>query len=229
MKVKFIEVISDKKLVPAVKANLKSLNEYKKIGLISSIQHAIHLKDVKEYLESKGKKIYLSKGSSNCKYPGQILGCDVSCALKIGKKIDCFLYLGTGKFHPLGILIKTNKPVLLIDPFTKKLQKFGKKEKDDYEKRRIMTISKAKEANTYGILVSTKPGQYNLQKAQKIKERIENKNKKAVIFLFDILDSNEFLNFRGIDAWINTACPRIVEDTFEKPLINLEESENLFK
>ncbi|UCD04284.1 MAG: diphthamide synthesis protein, partial [Candidatus Woesearchaeota archaeon] len=156
-------------------------------------------------------------------YAGQVLGCDTSCALEIEKKVDCFLYIGTGEFHPLGVFIKTNKPVFILNPFSKKTRQISGKERVAYERRRSIVISKAKDAYNYGILVSIKPGQNNLKKALEIKKKIEKKGKFAFIFLFDTLDSKEFLNFNWIEAWINTACPRIIDDSFEKPVINAEE------
>lgn len=222
MKVKFIEAISDQDILPAVKNNISKI-KYKKIGLISPIQHAIHLKEVKKYLEEIGKQVYIVKGSSNAKYKGQVLGCDQSSALKLEKKVECFIYIGTGKFHPLGVFLKTEKPVFLINPYTKKLETISQKEKKTYERKRILTIYKVKEAKNIGILVSTKPGQYNLKEAEKLKKKLEKDGKNAFIFLFETLNSSEFLNFKWIEAWINTACPRIIEDEFKKPIINAEE------
>lgn len=228
MRVEFIEATSEQPLVPAVKKNLDSLEGYGKIGLVSTLQYAPYLKKVEKYLEQEGKQIYREKGTSNCKYPGQILGCDVSSTLKVEKKVDCFLYIGTGRFHPLGILRETNKPVFILNPFSEKMNKLTEEDKEEYEKRRIMAISKAKEAEDYGILVSVKPGQYRLSKGLEVKSKLERKGKNAFIFLFDTLEHEEMTNFRGIDAWINTACPRIIEDKFKKPVINADEINKLF-
>lgn len=223
MRTLFIESASDVDLIPAIEKNINALKNYKKIGIVSTIQHAPFLKDVEEYLKSKGKQIYLGKGSQNCKYSGQVLGCDISCALEIEKKVDCFLYIGTGKFHPLGVFMKTSKPVFILNPYTKKIHRIETKEKEIYERTRIMTLSKVKDAKNIGILVSIKPGQYNIKTAVEIKKKIQKKNKNAFIFLFDTLDHGEFLNFRWIDAWINTACPRMIDDDFEKPVVNSDE------
>ena len=57
-----------------------------------------------------------------------------------------------------------------------------------------------------GILVSTKPGQYNLKEAIKIKKQIK---KESYIFFFNKLEEFELENFPDIEYWINTACPRI--------------------
>ncbi|UCD03862.1 MAG: diphthamide biosynthesis enzyme Dph2, partial [Candidatus Woesearchaeota archaeon] len=67
MKTVFVEAGSDLDLIPAVEKNINALKNYKKIGLISTIQHTISLTKVKKYLKSKGKQIYIGKGSKNCK------------------------------------------------------------------------------------------------------------------------------------------------------------------
>ena len=40
------------------------------------------------------------------------------------------------------------------------------------------------------------------------------------IFVADMIDINQFNNFSFIDAWINTACPRLEEDHI---LLNIKE------
>lgn len=222
MDVKFIEAVSNQDILPAIRQNSSKI-KYKKIGLVSPIQHVITLKKIKKYLEEEGKQIYMVKGSSNCKYSGQVLGCDVSSALKLEKNIECFLYVGTGKFHPLGISFKTKKPVFSLDPYTLQLKKISSSEKKKYQQKRIINLHKVKEAKNIGILVSVKPGQYNLEAAEKLKNTLKKEKKNVFIFLFETLNILELLNFNWIDAWINTACPRIVEDDFNKPIINASE------
>jgi 2-(3-amino-3-carboxypropyl)histidine synthase len=104
--------------LPILKKEIRKLKDFKKIGLVTSLQFAKEIEKVKECLKKKGKKVYIHK---SLKYPGQILGCDISAAKKIEDKVDCFLYVGAGKFHPLGIAIKTNKPVFSLDIEKKKI------------------------------------------------------------------------------------------------------------
>lgn len=88
-------------------------------------------------------------------------------------------------------------------------------------------ISKFLMAKKVGILVSIKPGQFHprvyaglkekINFANKIKNKI--KDKESFIFIGDNFDLNELENFRDINVWINTACPRIEG----KDLLNAEE------
>ena len=74
----------------------------KKVGLVTTVQHKHELKKIKELIEKTGKKTVIG---------GQILGCDVNAAKKIKSKVDAFLYIGSGEFHPLGVALETNKKV----------------------------------------------------------------------------------------------------------------------
>src|SRR3989338_3034857 len=89
------------------KLNIKSLEKsgFKKFGLISSIQFVDELSKVRDYLESKGLKSEIG---------GQILGCRVEKAYAIKSKIDAFLYIGDGLFHPTA-LYRAGKPIFLYN------------------------------------------------------------------------------------------------------------------
>lgn len=190
----------------------------KKIGLITSVQFTDYIKKIKNFLEQNNKKIFVAKG--NQKHPAQILGCDLSAGEKINSKVDAFLYIGDGRFHPLGLAMKTSKDVFSFNPLNNHFSKIKKDEINNHKKtlriKKIRFIS----AENIGILVSTKPGQNKLKKALQIKNKLEKKDKKCYIFCFDNLDINELENFPFIEFWLNTACPRIEEDS--KIIINFE-------
>ncbi|MBI2655381.1 diphthamide synthesis protein, partial [Candidatus Woesearchaeota archaeon] len=73
----------------------------KKIGLATTVQFLDYVDGIKQFLQSKGKEIFVDKMRQ--KYEGQLLGCDQGAAVKIKEEVDAFLYVGTGVFHPLGI------------------------------------------------------------------------------------------------------------------------------
>jgi len=191
----------------------------KNIGLITTVQFVDYLDKIKNYLINKNKKILIAKG--NQKYNAQILGCDLSATEKVKNKVDAFLYIGDGKFHPLGLAIKTNKDVFCFNPINNYFSKIKKEEINNYKKTIKIKKIKFLSAESVGILVSTKSGQNNLKKALKIKGELEKKGKKCYIFCFDTLNVNELENFPFIDFWVNTACPRIEEDS--NKIINFEE------
>lgn len=219
MKALFIESKYDKK----IKLNENLIKKLPStIGLVSAVQFSGALKDLKNQIKKLGKKAVIGKGKQ--KYAGQVLGCDVSAAEKINGEVDCFLYIGDGKFHPAEIALKTRKPIFTFNPFNNKLNKINKKEIELIEKRRKAAYSKFLYSKNIGILVSTKPGQNKLKQAIDLKNRLKGKN--CYILIFDTLGINELENFNFIDCFVNTACPRIVDDV-GKAVVNINEIQNL--
>ena len=193
----------------------------KRIGIVTTAQFLDNIKDMIGYLKNNGKEIYIGKNKQ--KFNGQILGCDVSAAEKIKEKVDAFLYIGSGNFHPLGVALKTNKDVFIFNPATSIFSKLDNNEIENYKKMKKAKYVKFLHSDNIGILVSTKPGQCSYNKAVEIKKNLESKGKKAFIFAFDTLNANEMENFPFIDFWVNTACPRIADDEDKKNVIDMSE------
>jgi 2-(3-amino-3-carboxypropyl)histidine synthase len=183
--------------------------------------------EAKEFLERNGHDVFIgeTKGAKKL-YPGQILGCDVSNATAVESKVDCFLFLGCGKFHPLGLSLKGSKSIFALD-FEK-----GKIEKIDdtlFRKQRAVAIALAKDARTFGILVSTKLGQMNVKLANELKKKLKNKGKAAFIIAFDEIMPEKLMGMK-FDALVCTACPRIAIENrtdFSRPILNPDELEEI--
>ena len=187
--------------------DLSSIKE-KRIGLLTTIQHTTLLNDVKEKLEQQGYQAVIG---------GQVLGCWTTNAEKISDKVEAYLYVGSGKFHPLAV---KNKKVYSLD--VEKMQ-IEVVDTMAVEKRRFANIYNAKDAKTFAILVTTKKGQHQLiGRAEEIKAKLENSGKSAFIITMNEINDSALLGIKA-DAFINTACPRIVEDHFSKPIINVED------
>ena len=176
-----------------------------KIGLATTVQFIDHLNDIKKQLK---RKVFTAKARQ--KYKAQILGCDVSCAEKIKSKVDAFLYIGTGYFHPiaLGLL---EKDVYILSPSKGSITKLDKKLIENYKKRKKGAILKFLSAKDVGIIISTKPGQkYPVAKLKFLEKKYP--SKKFYLFITEHVDINQLENFPFIEAWVNTACPRLEED-----------------
>ncbi len=210
------------------KINLDNLDASvlpKKIGLVTTAQFLDYIDEIKQHLENNGKIVFVDKIKQ--KYEGQLLGCDVGAAEKVQENVNAFLYIGTGKFHPLGIALKINKEVFCYEPISAVLSKIDTIEVEKYNKKRKGTYMKFLEATEIGILVSLKPGQNNFKKAVGLKKQLKDKN--CYIFAFDTLDFGQIENFPFIQCWVNTACNRILDDyeKFQKPLIDLSDIEKM--
>ena len=186
----------------------------KRIGLLTTIQHTTLLNGVKEKLENRGFEAVIG---------GQVLGCWTANAEKIADKVDAYLYVGSGKFHPLAV---RNKKIYSLDVETHKIEAVDPMA---LEKRRFANIYNAKDAKTFAILVTTKKGQEQmLGKAEQLKQRIEHYGKNALVIVMNEINNDALLGIKA-DAFINTACPRIIEDSFSKPIINADDLEKVLE
>ena len=193
----------------------------KKLGLVTTTQFLGKVEEIKGYLEENGKKIFIDEGKQ--RNQGQLLGCDVGAATKIQDKIDAFLYVGSGEFHPLGVALNTEKEVFTFNPVSGIFSKLDEKEIEKYKKSKKARYVKFLHADNIGIMVTIKPGQYSYNRAKEIKKKLEEKGKKCFVFVFDTLDANEMQNFPFIDFWVNTACPRIADDKDKRNVIDMSE------
>ena len=185
---------------------LKKVKVEGKIGLVTTIQHLHKLKDAQKIIPDSV-------------IGGQILGCDVSAAEKIKDEVDAFVYIGTGEFHPLGIALKTGKKVIVANPLSDNVSIISEKDIEDYKRKIKGKYLKFLSADRVGILVSTKPGQCQLERALLLQKELE---KPSYIFLANNFSENELENYPSIDIFINTACNRI---NFKK-VINIEDIGN---
>ncbi len=205
------------------------LRPYKKIGLITNIQHVNKLEEVKHILESSGKIVFIGSAGGLAKYDGQILGCDYTTADRIKGLVDIFLYVGSGRFHPLGVILATGKPVIMADPFLdifEDLSEMGRK----ILRMRRTAVAKFLEADYIGIIVGLKLGQNNYELAENIQRKIESKGKRTVLLCVREINPEALDNFMDINVFVNTSCPRVGVDDFQnfsRPIVSVKEIEGL--
>ena len=103
---------------------------------------------------------------------------------------------------------------------------FDKKFRDTYLKIRYAQITKAKQAQTFGILISLKSGQKPVDNGKRLVSMLTNAGKKAILIPMFRIDPNHLINFHKIDAWVINLCPRIATDefvSFTKPILTAKE------
>ncbi len=203
----------------------------KDIGVVFSINHKKNADQVIDILKSEGKNPILGKKNRRVKYPGQILGCNFKSAKSIEDKIDSYLYVGDGKFHPLGLSLSTEKKVFQFNPFENKLEEISKI-KNKFLKKRYAQIEKAKSTDIFGIVSTTKIGQRRDKELDKVIGILKKNNKKYIKISADEISVDKLSEFQYIDAFIILACPRIAIDNQEmikKPLLTVSEVGILFE
>jgi len=134
----------------------------------------------------------------------QILGCSQP---KFPKNTKAVLLIGSGRFHAVSLAYETKLPVYILEK--NQLTNISEKDIELYEKKNKASYVKFLNANNIGILISTKPGQENLKRALNLKKKLK---KNSYLFISNAINISEFENF-ALDAWINTACPRIDMDS----------------
>lgn len=194
--------------IPILEKELNKLESYKKVGLFSSLQFLKVMGKVKGYLEKNGKEVFV--GNEGSEYKGQVLGCRLHNAVSLQDKIDCFLYVGAGLFHPLGVAISSDKPVFSLD-LEKMVIKDLKDEKMKYLKKKAWFESELKDAKTVGLLVSWKKGQNRINDALKLKDKLENEGKEVTILAFDKIDKSKIEGMK-FDVLVTVACPRMDDE-----------------
>jgi len=209
----------------AVKKAIPLLEPWNKIGLVTTVQHVHKLKEAKNLLLKIGKTIAIGDAGL-VKYAGQVIGCDFSNAKSVSKEAEAFLFVGGGRFHAIGVALATAKPTIVADPYEKRAYPIHD-EVQRILKQRWASISEAKGAESFGVLIGLKSGQKRIKEALKIKEKLQKSGRKATLLALREITSNALMQFPNIEAFVNTACPRLsLDDTpsFLKPILSLNEA-----
>jgi 2-(3-amino-3-carboxypropyl)histidine synthase len=143
----------------------------------------------------------------------------------IADDVDAFLFVGGGRFHALGVALATSKPTIVADPY----EGIAFSVSDDAKiivRQRWASIEQAAQASVFGVLVGLKPGQLFLDVALLVKAALEKSGKTAYLLAAREVTPELLLEFPTIDAYVNTACPRIslsASSKFSKPVITVNE------
>jgi 2-(3-amino-3-carboxypropyl)histidine synthase len=216
----YINVYDDFDFIPTLQHNLEKIPP--SIGLLTTAQHRLQLPRIQSFLEEKGIDVVVGKGVRTV-FEGQILGCDLAAAVSIQDAVEAFLYFGTGVFHPLGAAVATERRVFRVYDVFEEItpQKLLKK--------RHALIFKASLGKRFGIVLSTKKGQFRKKEALKIRDYLHEKGKTTYLFVADEINPHIL---HGCDAYIICACPRIALDdasAYEKPVLTCKEAYMLFE
>lgn len=214
--VKFLELqatLNPSKLIQAEK-NLKILRTElpppAKLGLAANTQFITYLEELKLLLEKESYQVQIGAGDARIKHRGQILGCNFSSVKALSAQVDGYMFIGDGLFHPLGISLATNKKVLAFDPFCNTIKNIDSF-RDKIVRQRMAAVGSVSNFRNFGILLSTKPGQIRLDYALSLKKKLKLHDRFGTILALDNITPIQ-IDYLPFDAYINTACPRLVID-----------------
>ena len=182
------------------------------LGLVTTAQHMNKIDELRELLEGRGYTVRTRKGDDRLTHEGQVLGCNYASADVDAEQV---LYVGGGKFHPLGLAMEhPEKRVVIADPVNNAV---SVADAEAFLKQRYGAVHRAMDADTWGVIFCTKIGQGRWETAQDI----VSSNDDAYLLTMDEVTPDRLRNF-GLDAYVNTGCPRITTDDgpqFDAPML----------
>ena len=220
----YVEARATVPVAEVLEKALPLLSKYSKIGLATTVQHVQALAEAREILVCAGKTVVVGD-AGRVNYSGQVIGCDYSNVQSVANDVEAFLFVGGGRFHALGIALSTSKPTIIADPYENRAYSIN----DDAAtvlKQRWACIEEARRAKTFGVLIGLKLGQKRFEDALKIKEIAEKNGKAAYLFAVREILPETLMEFPSVDAYVNTACPRIsleASSKFLKPVLTVNE------
>ena len=215
------------KIAKKCAVELKKKN-FKIISLATISQYIRSMQNVKEIFESHGYKVVIGRGKGHLN-DGQVFGCEFYPVYDTKDHVDAYLFLGQSIFHSASIAIVTQKPTFMLDPYFNEYSEISDIARK-LEKKAILAVYKAQDAETIGIIIGLKEGQFAKIKALELKRLLEEAGKKILLIAMTEITDERLLSFEGIDAFIQVACPRIGTDNhFHKPVLSVPQAISLIK
>ncbi|PSQ30091.1 diphthamide biosynthesis enzyme Dph2 [Halobacteriales archaeon SW_6_65_46] len=220
-KIIYVPLFSNVEVTPIMEdalAELTDPTDRSDVGLVTTAQHMNKFDEMREWLEARGYTVHTRRGDDRLTNEGQVLGCNYASADIDAEQV---LYVGGGKFHPLGLAMEhPDKTVVIADPVNNVVTIA---DTDKFLKQRYGAVHRAMDAETWGVVFCTKIGQGRWEVANDIVES----NESAYMLTMDEVTPDRLTQF-GFDAYVNTGCPRITTDDgpqFKQPMLTPGEYE----
>ncbi|QZP38388.1 diphthamide biosynthesis enzyme Dph2 [Halobaculum magnesiiphilum] len=220
-KIIYVPLFSNVDPFPIMEESLAKLEDPEDdpdVGLVTTAQHMNLFGDMVDWLEERGYEVHTRRGDDRLTHEGQVLGCNYASADIDAEQV---LYVGGGKFHPLGLAMEhPDKTVVIGDPVNNVVTVA---DTEKFLKQRYGAVHRAMDADTFGVIFCTKIGQGRWDQAEEIVENNDN----AHLITMDEVTPDRLRNF-DFDAFVNTGCPRITTDDgprFHKPMLTPGEYE----
>lgn len=208
--------------------------KYQTVALYASVQFVNQLDLVRKQLEQEKIAVITSK-ADRTQVVGQLLGCDnyhqsLNLSEKENENIDCYLYVGDGRFHPLALVYGQKdegkmKEIVCNDPIGKTMFLVSIENIKTILRKYRGSLMKFLTATTVGVITTIKPGQEQFKPALFLEKNYP--DKKFYHFIDNDVSFNQLENFPFIQVWVNTACPRVGfddQEKFAKGVINLNDA-----
>ena len=210
-KIVYVPLFSNVEIEPIIDEALDELSG-PDVALVTTAQHMNRFEEMVDLLEDEGFTVHTRRGDERLTHEGQVLGCNYESADVPAPEV---LYVGGGKFHPLGLAMDfPDKHVVIADPVNNVVEVA---DPDPFLKRRYGAVHRAMDADTWGVIFCTKVGQGRWEVAKDIVDS----NEQAHLITLNEITPDRMQHF-DVDAFVNTGCPRVTTDDgpqFPKPLL----------
>ena len=210
-KIVYVPLFSNVEVAPIIEEAIDELSG-PDIALVTTAQHMNRFDEMVGQLEDAGFTVHTRRGDERLTHEGQVLGCNYESADVPAPEV---LYVGGGKFHPLGLAMDhPDKHVVIADPVNNLVEVA---DPEPFLRKRYAAVHKAMNAETWGVILCTKIG----QRRWDIAREIVDENEDAFLITLNEITPDRMQHF-DVDAFVNTGCPRITTDDgprFPKPLL----------
>jgi 2-(3-amino-3-carboxypropyl)histidine synthase len=203
-------------------------NKYGVLSLVTDSQHLEEVPKVQKILEEHGFKVIIGRGKGQLR-DAQVFGCEFYPAWNVQKQVDAYVFLGQSQFHSASVAMSTEKPTFMLDPYFEEYTQVNEFAQG-LQKRAILSIYKAMDAERIGLVIGLKEGQFAHVRALELKKEFEKLGKKIQLIALTEITGDRMQIFKGIDAFVQVACPRIATDNhFDKPMLSVPQALALIK
>lgn len=224
-----IDAYEDVDFTKVIKKSLPMLKQFHRLGLCTISPYLHQINTVKEILELEGFEISIGEGQGKL-LDGQIMGCKFNSVFNIRENIDALIFLGQSRFHAIGAALSSGKPTILLDPYLTVVENMDNLSKK-WLTRFILQIYKTRDIERFGVIIGLREGQNLLSRAIQLKSRLLEYGKQVQMITLREIKEDRLASFINIDAFVQTACPRISIDgeNFRKPILSIPQTEALFE
>jgi 2-(3-amino-3-carboxypropyl)histidine synthase len=222
-----IDAVDDVSFDEVIETAASVLKVNRRIGLVTFSQHMHQLGPVRVKLESKGFEVHVGKGNALL-MESQIFGCDFSTAYSLRNEVDVFCFLGESEFHAVGLALATGKPTYMLNPYLREVVNM-EEAAEERRKRATLAVFNALDANVFGVITGLKEGQMMLGRSRWISKRLESHGRKVIQLAMRDVTPECLAPYRDVEAFIQTACPRISIDgfAFDMPVLSIPQADAL--
>lgn len=201
---------------------------YRKISLLTISQHLPQLENVRGIFEQSGLSVVIGNGKGQLN-DGQVFGCEFYPANSESDRIDCYVFLGQSPFHSAGVALSTGKQTFMLDPYFQEYTEISSVA-EELHRKAILSIYKAADARTIGIIIGIKDGQFAKTRALELKKDFEKVGIKVRLIGLTEITEERIQIFGQVDAFVQVACPRIgIDNHFKKPMLSVPQARALVK